>query len=352
MVEGQKIVGLPATYGGLRISSAVRACPHDHLLNSTVYREYEDLNGAALYEMEVAGFGGGDLDEPLASARRTAVRLPRSHCPPMCYTTGRAMERPYGRPQDSTQWSDVRPNDRSGGRPTVAWVASASAVRLAPAGSGIVTVPPVSLRRERRRARPGRQLYGRPGGPSRRSVVARGASGRLPWDMGSGMLEPGGRLPAHPANERPGRRIAGSVGLRVAGRIRQFRPGPDLGPPRGRARHDGAERRGHRRGGGPARLHLGLAPGGAPRGRAGGRGPPAGRAARGAQAHRARTARHRRPGARGSRPAPGLRPRRAGRRRARARRGAAKRCNWSARARPRCGARCGTCTRRNCRRSA
>ena len=74
MVEGQKIFGLPATYGGLRINSSFRVFPHDHLLNFTLYGEYEGLNGAALYKMEVAGFGGEDLNEPLASARRTPVR--------------------------------------------------------------------------------------------------------------------------------------------------------------------------------------------------------------------------------------------------------------------------------------
>jgi hypothetical protein len=74
MVEGQKIVGSPTTYGGLRISSSVRVFPHDHLLNFTLYGEYEGLNGAALYKMEVAGFGGGYLNEPLAAARCTPVR--------------------------------------------------------------------------------------------------------------------------------------------------------------------------------------------------------------------------------------------------------------------------------------
>ena len=39
-----------------------------------LYGEYEGLNGAALYKMEVAGFGGEDLNEPLALARRTPVR--------------------------------------------------------------------------------------------------------------------------------------------------------------------------------------------------------------------------------------------------------------------------------------
>ena len=74
MVEGQKIFGLPTTYGGLRINSYFRVFPHDHLLNFTLYGEYEGLNGAALYKMEVAGFGGEDLNEPLAAARRTPVR--------------------------------------------------------------------------------------------------------------------------------------------------------------------------------------------------------------------------------------------------------------------------------------
>ncbi len=74
MLEGQKIFSLPTTYGGLRVNSYFRVFPHDHLLNFTVYGEYEGLNGAALYKMEVAGFGGEDLNEPLAQARRTPVR--------------------------------------------------------------------------------------------------------------------------------------------------------------------------------------------------------------------------------------------------------------------------------------
>jgi hypothetical protein len=74
MAEGQKIFGWPTSYGGLRISSYFRVFPHDKFLNFTLYGEYEGLNGAALYKMEVAGFGGGDLNEPLALARRTAVR--------------------------------------------------------------------------------------------------------------------------------------------------------------------------------------------------------------------------------------------------------------------------------------
>jgi hypothetical protein len=74
MAEGQKISGLPVTYGGFRINTYFRLFPHDHLLNFTLYGEYEDLNGAALYKMEVAGFGGEDLEEPLAQARSTSVR--------------------------------------------------------------------------------------------------------------------------------------------------------------------------------------------------------------------------------------------------------------------------------------
>ena len=74
MLEGQKIFGLPATYGGLRVSSLFRVFPHDHFLNFTLYGEYEGLNEAGLYKMEVAGFGGENLTGPLAEARRTPVR--------------------------------------------------------------------------------------------------------------------------------------------------------------------------------------------------------------------------------------------------------------------------------------
>jgi hypothetical protein len=74
MVEGQKISGLPATYGGLRLNTYIHPFQNDRFLNLTLYGEYEDLNGAALYKMEVAGFGPEDLTEPLASARRTSVR--------------------------------------------------------------------------------------------------------------------------------------------------------------------------------------------------------------------------------------------------------------------------------------
>jgi hypothetical protein len=74
MSEGQKIFGLPTTYGGLRVNSYLHVFPHDHVLNFTVYGEYEGLNEAGLYKMEVAGFGGEDLSRPLAEARRTPAR--------------------------------------------------------------------------------------------------------------------------------------------------------------------------------------------------------------------------------------------------------------------------------------
>jgi hypothetical protein len=74
MAEGQKIGGLPATYGGTRYNAYFHLFRDDRLLNLTLYGEYEDLNRAALYKMEVAGFGPEDLTEPLALARHTPVR--------------------------------------------------------------------------------------------------------------------------------------------------------------------------------------------------------------------------------------------------------------------------------------
>ncbi len=74
MAEGEKIRGLPATYGGLRFNAYFHVLPNDHFLNFTLYGEYEDLNGASLYKMEVSGFGGEDLVGSLGAARRTAVR--------------------------------------------------------------------------------------------------------------------------------------------------------------------------------------------------------------------------------------------------------------------------------------
>jgi len=74
MGEGQKIGGLPLTYGGLRINTYARVFPHDRLFHFTLYGEYEDLNQAALYKMEVSGFGGEDLVGPLSLARRTPAR--------------------------------------------------------------------------------------------------------------------------------------------------------------------------------------------------------------------------------------------------------------------------------------
>lgn len=74
MAEGQKIPGLPATYGGLRFNTYFRVFPEDHFLNFTLYGEYEDLNEAALYKMEVAGFGNEDLKGSLQEARGTHAR--------------------------------------------------------------------------------------------------------------------------------------------------------------------------------------------------------------------------------------------------------------------------------------
>jgi hypothetical protein len=74
MVEGQKIFGMPLTYGGFRVNSYFRVFPKDYLLNFTLYGEYEGLNAAGLYKMEVAGFGGEDLEGPLTTARHAPVR--------------------------------------------------------------------------------------------------------------------------------------------------------------------------------------------------------------------------------------------------------------------------------------
>ena len=74
MAEGQKIDGLSAAYGGMRLSTYFHVFKDKRLLNLTLYGEYEDLNGAALYKMEIAGFGSGDLTEPLALAREKHVR--------------------------------------------------------------------------------------------------------------------------------------------------------------------------------------------------------------------------------------------------------------------------------------
>src|ERR1035437_1447430 len=71
MAEEQKIFGLPTTFGGLRFNTYFRLLPHDHLLNFTLYGEYEDLKEAALYTMEVSGFGGEDLVGPLSVARNS-----------------------------------------------------------------------------------------------------------------------------------------------------------------------------------------------------------------------------------------------------------------------------------------
>ncbi len=69
MAEGQKINGLPNTFGGVRFNTYYQLFPHDHLLHLTLYAEYEDLDQASLYKMEVSGFGVSDLTEPLHVAR-------------------------------------------------------------------------------------------------------------------------------------------------------------------------------------------------------------------------------------------------------------------------------------------
>jgi hypothetical protein len=74
MAEGQKIGGLPATYGGVRFNAYYQLFPHDRLLHFTLYGEYENLNQASLYKMEVSGFGGSDLTQPLEVARNLPAR--------------------------------------------------------------------------------------------------------------------------------------------------------------------------------------------------------------------------------------------------------------------------------------
>lgn len=74
MAEGQEIEGQAATYGGMRYNTYFHLFRDDRLLNLTLYGEFEDLNEAALYKMEVAGFGSGDLTTPSALARHNRVR--------------------------------------------------------------------------------------------------------------------------------------------------------------------------------------------------------------------------------------------------------------------------------------
>lgn len=69
MIDGQY-----AAFGGMRLSTYFHLLRNKKLLNVTLYGEFEDLNGAALYKMEIAGFGSGDLTEPLALARKKHVR--------------------------------------------------------------------------------------------------------------------------------------------------------------------------------------------------------------------------------------------------------------------------------------
>lgn len=69
MIEGQKISGLANTYGGVRFNTYYQLFPHDNLLHLTLYAEYEYLDQASLYKMEVSGFGVSDLTQPLHVAR-------------------------------------------------------------------------------------------------------------------------------------------------------------------------------------------------------------------------------------------------------------------------------------------
>lgn len=71
MAEGQKIPGMPVTFGGVRFNTYLRLFPKDRHVNFTLYGEFEDLNQAALYKMEVTGFGGEDLTGSLTVARNT-----------------------------------------------------------------------------------------------------------------------------------------------------------------------------------------------------------------------------------------------------------------------------------------
>ena len=72
--EGQKILDTPAEYGGVRFNTYYRLSADDRFLNLTLYGEYQELNGAALYRREVTGFGPGDLPVPTGPARRTKAR--------------------------------------------------------------------------------------------------------------------------------------------------------------------------------------------------------------------------------------------------------------------------------------
>ncbi len=73
MIEGQKIIGSPATYGGMRFNSYFQVFPRDRWVHFTLYGEYEYLNGASLYKMEVSGFGPEDLTVPLTVARSSSA---------------------------------------------------------------------------------------------------------------------------------------------------------------------------------------------------------------------------------------------------------------------------------------
>jgi hypothetical protein len=90
MAEGQKIFSLPTTYGGLRINSYFRVFQHNHLLNFTLYGEYEGLNGAARTLVEIPHWLRGSVKwvapqygmimNGAITIPRPVTLLPETHC--------------------------------------------------------------------------------------------------------------------------------------------------------------------------------------------------------------------------------------------------------------------------------
>jgi hypothetical protein len=65
---------MPAAYGGIRFNTYVHHFGDHRWLNVTLYGEYEDLNGAALYKMEahteaIMGIRDGRLPEAVCDER-------------------------------------------------------------------------------------------------------------------------------------------------------------------------------------------------------------------------------------------------------------------------------------------
>jgi hypothetical protein len=147
MVEGQKISGMPVTYGGWRLNTFIHPFRDDRLLNLTLYVEYEDLNGAALYKMEVAGFGPGDLTEPLALARRTPVRTLEQRAI-LYHDWGRlnvtfnfiretALQAPHGSDYGYALGAFVKPSWMSGSMAGMADMAAPPALSMSRVGYGL-----------------------------------------------------------------------------------------------------------------------------------------------------------------------------------------------------------------------